>query len=1010
MKRLLDFMLLGLIITLVACAKDEAGISDTGTSAQTITVTIPQSGVPTRATAADFGDGSKIDRCILQVYKNDQPYGEPQTVSVQNNQATFNLRLVTSQTYDFVFWADCSAGDHYDIDDLTAITVKDEYTGNNDEFDAFFYCLSNYEVNGSFSESVTLKRPFGQLVVKTADLAMIPDETLKPNKVKVAFTAVPTTFNAKTGVVAQDTKSVEYTATVVNESGDLSVDYIWASPDEANLADFKMTFYKNDTEITTNENFKNIPIRRNYRTNVSGNLLTKQGTINVTIDPIFEDENSVVMNGAMNVTTGEQFTTLQAAIDAASEGDEINIWGVIDEDIMLDKDLTIKGADETALAKIRTLNLASDINATVENVQFFGARNIAGDKTSVMVNFVESATFKNCVFAQENAEEGMRPLVTCFAFNGKLTIEGCTFEPAKVQAYINPLGENGELTITGSTFNQAISIEALPSANAQMGTYNIKDNTFADCVEMTAFSGAEDGSGLSAAEKTFINELLSNNEFGNDLQKVNVYSGSKTFYVNDLCATVYNQTTGVSYNTVGDALQAAQSGETILASGMTCADELTIPAGVTLDGAGSSVFTGKLHVAQGATLCNLTSEWNGAENRQAIEVQGVDVTLQNLVIAYKGSQSRPEAIVNFMGASGLTVKDCQFIDYWKGLYLNCAEGVTIEGCSFDNMNPFSTDNWSATLSFKGNTVTGNIPTFNAAHFLVPAGTDGMTGTNKYQESWPLALKESVYSVLADNTYEGQNTPYMRVTSADPAWDYNSIYFCVTNFLKGELANAQNAFTKADRYEPSDVEFLASYEGKTNVLKYTLDDRTSQAGRGAAYQGHFYNTQGRHFEVFNPAKLTKWEVSGEIWVDAQMIASQKPFRSELWTSSKYAISDEAAYPMLGITNVVEEDQIYQSTMDHAVVRTWGDNGWTVVDNVTVTAGWHTVNMVSDGNNGTYYYDAQPIGKLSADAASVYLISVMPEVFHYNYQHTDGRWFYEGYTCETYFCDINYKLNE
>ena len=176
----------------------------------------------------------------------------------------------------------------------------------------------------------------------------------------------------------------------------------------------------------------------------------------------------------------------------------------------------------------------------------------------------------------------------------------------------------------------------------------------------------------------------------------------------------------------------------------------------------------------------------------------------------------------------------------------------------------------------------------------------MTGTTKYQESWPENLKQSVYTILKENTFENQKTPYIRITSLDnPAWDYEPIYFCVTNFLKGDLKNAQNAFTRCDRYEPSAVDFLASYEGKSNVLRYTLDQRTAQANRDAAYKGHFYNTQGRHFSVFNPAKLIKWEVSGEIYVDAQMIAAQKPFRSELWTVSKNATTDDNEYPMLGI---------------------------------------------------------------------------------------------------------------
>ena len=132
-----------------------------------------------------------------------------------------------------------------------------------------------------------MRRPFGQLNVKTLDMAAIPDPTLKPTKVKVAFTAVPTSFNAKKGEIGAATAAVEYTADVLSADGDLTVDYIWAPVEEATLADFSMTFLNGTTEISTNGDFKNIPIRRNYRTNVSGNLLTKQGTFNVTIDPEF---------------------------------------------------------------------------------------------------------------------------------------------------------------------------------------------------------------------------------------------------------------------------------------------------------------------------------------------------------------------------------------------------------------------------------------------------------------------------------------------------------------------------------------------------------------------------------------------------------------------------------------------------------------------------------------------------------------------------------------------------
>ena len=63
--RKLFLLAVGLAMTLTACQKDEGLVSD-GATSQTITVTIPQ-GMQTRATAADFGNGAKIDRCLLQI-------------------------------------------------------------------------------------------------------------------------------------------------------------------------------------------------------------------------------------------------------------------------------------------------------------------------------------------------------------------------------------------------------------------------------------------------------------------------------------------------------------------------------------------------------------------------------------------------------------------------------------------------------------------------------------------------------------------------------------------------------------------------------------------------------------------------------------------------------------------------------------------------------------------------------------------------------------------------------
>ncbi|WP_051082680.1 DUF6562 domain-containing protein [Butyricimonas synergistica] len=1003
---------------LIACQKDE--IEGFGTNSQTISVTIPQTNTMSRAVGD--GDGAQINRCILEIYRDGQLYGERQVTTVTGNKASFDLRLVTSQTYDFVFWTDCADNGqdkYYDTKDLTQIKAVD-YTGNDEGFDAFT-ATKTFTIKESFAENVTLTRPFGQLNVKTLDLDAIPDDELKPTKVKVAFTAVPASFNVLTGKVSEDMIAVQYEKEVVNGEGYLTMDYLWAPSDESTLADFTMTFYNDMTEITSNDNFKNIPIRRNYRTNVSGNLLTKQGTIEVTIDPIFEGEYPVVVNGALNLSTNKEYSSLQTAINEASDGDEICVWGVIDEDIVVNKKVTIKGgsdgimtasAEENAVyAKIRTLNVAAGTTATFENIQFFGAKDITNSKTSVLVNNVKEVTFKNCLFAQENVtEEDMRPIETAYKMTGKLTLNNCVVKAGSKNAYFNALGSEGTLEITNSVFEQIVTIDPLIATTQSAGTYLIQENQFMKGVAITALSGASDANGLNAAEKAFTNSIISNgNVFDNEEEKVKVY-GSQTFWVNDIAPAIYNKETGTAYESVQEALTDAQNGETVIVSGTTCTETLEVPAGVTLDGNNTTTFTGTLAAAEGATLRNFTV--NSATHR-CLKITASNVTLDNLNMVYEGSEKRQEGVSFYENVKNVTVKNCHFTGYWKGMYVgNGAENLTIEGCTFESMNPFGMDQWFPTLTVKNNTFTGNGSRSKAIHLTVAKGTEGMEGTTKFQESWPKELKESVYAIMTENTFT--STPYIRISHRKNAqeyyWDYNFLYFSLNDFNNGYLKNAENAFTQPDRYQPSAVDFI-EFDSKKNVLHYTLDSRTNQANRGTTYSGHFYNTQGRHFNVFNPAELTKWEVSGSIYVNEDYITSQKPFRSELWTAAKNTTTGEDAYPMLGIANVVEDEGgIYQSTREKAVVRIWGDKGWSAIENVEVTAGWHTVKMVSDGTNVTYYFDGAEIGKLSASPASITIHSIMPQAFHYDYQHTDGNWFAEGYTCDTYFCDIQYKLNK
>lgn len=409
--------------------------------------------------------------------------------------ATFNLRLVAQQTYDFVFWADCSTGDHYNTDDLTNITVKGNYAGNNDEFDAFTGALLDYQVKGAFSENITLRRPFGQLNVKTLDMAAIPDPTLKPTKVKVAFTAVPTSFNAKKGEIGAATAAVEYTADVLSADGDLTVDYIWAPVEEATLADFSMTFLNGTTEISTNGDFKNIPIRRNYRTNVSGNLLTKQGTFNVTIDPEFykpdindyPELRAALANGG-SVTLSDNMTVKEPLVVENGKTVEIDLNGhtiTNETDVWAGNDWSLFSVRGGTLTIKNGTVKAKDNDCYACDVQYGGTLIIedgtfVGNISAVYVHEgkaeIKGGTFS--IVQTETEGDPYRFLLNCYDSNrqaGKasIVVTGGTFEN------FNPADNAAEGAGTNFVDEgyKAVKIAETPAPN---GTFQVVKNAKVD--------------------------------------------------------------------------------------------------------------------------------------------------------------------------------------------------------------------------------------------------------------------------------------------------------------------------------------------------------------------------------------------------------------------------------------------------------------------------------------------------------------------------------------------------
>lgn len=391
------FLLMAGIILLVfaACQSDElANGGRNGEVAASFSVQLPGNGNDAVTRAATAGDGTSVNRCIMEIYLNDELYSR-QIGAIQPDGLTagFDVRLVTSQTYKFVFWADyveSVEGDaiktdlHYNTADLRNIFMQGDYNGSgkDDTRDAFFASLEKLVTN-AFSENAELTRPFGQLNIKTEDLASIPDnqkEEFVPVTAGLSFKNLYTGFNAATGNLLGEPTAVAYKAAsdVVDANGNLTVDYLFA-PNTAggqHLVNMTLAVYNAAGGQITTKALNNIPVQRNYKTNVTGNLLTVDGKVNVMVTPAFSSpalsEKVIEVASVSEVAEALKTNTNVVVMEAPKEAATISLPKYESGDVAVSitlpetsNDITINYATETGGD---SKNAPKELNITAPSV------------------------------------------------------------------------------------------------------------------------------------------------------------------------------------------------------------------------------------------------------------------------------------------------------------------------------------------------------------------------------------------------------------------------------------------------------------------------------------------------------------------------------------------------------------------------------------------------------------------------------------------------------------------
>ena len=392
------------LLLLTSCQREE--LQGGSISGEEVTVSIsavmPDGGSAVVKSNTEPGDGSLANRCIMQIYylpdesgsADPIPYGDRVTVAVSGMKALFpDQRLVSGHDYRFVFWADHVTANssaealaqdlHYDTEEFPIVSFKEEdgtlsYSSNDDTRDAFF-AAEVRNISGPSSLSFDLKRPFGQLNIITTDWGDVVDQ-LRPSKLKLDFKSLPNSIDLVSGKVngSEDIVS-EVAVSLVPENGDskqLSFDYIFAKDVEQTvLADFTMDFLLDDgiTEVTEAYTFTNIPVQRNYQTNVSGNLLTDRTGIDVEVVPDFNepdmDKDAELMKLLAAIENGEEYT--------------------LQDDIEITEPLVIDGESKTVTVKLNGFDIINTTsvpdtdprygNTTVFQVSGSSVLNIEGE-------------------------------------------------------------------------------------------------------------------------------------------------------------------------------------------------------------------------------------------------------------------------------------------------------------------------------------------------------------------------------------------------------------------------------------------------------------------------------------------------------------------------------------------------------------------------------------------------------------------------------------------------------
>lgn len=308
MTRLLSFS--AAVATLIAAASCQKEVVDPVLDGDLVTRLSVE--IPTEAFTRTVSMAEETDVVYYEVWDEDFdarlfPVSEDDVNSaeVKDRVAEIYIALVKDQRYNLIFWAqnkDCGAYSWSDLKNVNVDYSKFDANGK-DVYDAF-YAVEEVLADG-LDKSVYLRRPFAQLNFGASMMeTTLGDITVTSNTVIVSDAA--TSFNTVDGKANKGSyvKNVTFTASdgglVQQEEADkkdlkvgdkgyywVAMNYLLVPSDAQATVTVDATFVTNGGPVT--HKMQHVPLKKNYRTNIVGDLFTSSAHLSIIVDPNFNE-------------------------------------------------------------------------------------------------------------------------------------------------------------------------------------------------------------------------------------------------------------------------------------------------------------------------------------------------------------------------------------------------------------------------------------------------------------------------------------------------------------------------------------------------------------------------------------------------------------------------------------------------------------------------------------------------------------------------------------------------